>query len=48
MASISSGVASRRAVAQGTAPTNTAVNLSFLNNSGSDAYSFTLVDGISG
>ncbi len=36
------------AVAQGTAPTNTVVNLQFLNNSGSDAYSFTFVDGISG
>ena len=36
------------AVAQGTAPTNTVVNLDFLNNSGSDAYSFTFVDGISG
>ena len=36
------------AVAQGTAPTETVVNLGFLNNSGSDAYSFTFVDGISG
>ena len=36
------------AVAQGTAPTNTVVNLQFLNNSGSDTYSFTLVDGITG
>ena len=26
----------------------TVVNLQFLNNSGSDAYSFTLVDGITG
>ena len=36
------------AVAQGTAPTDTVVNLQFLNNSGSDTYSFTLVDGITG
>ena len=36
------------AVAQGTAPTETVVNLHFLNNSGSDAYSFTFVDGITG
>ena len=36
------------AVAQGTAPTETVVNLDFLNNSGSDAYSFTFVDGITG
>ena len=36
------------AVAQGTAPVETVVNLDFLNNSGSDAYSFTFVDGITG
>ncbi|MDA9719134.1 flagellin [Betaproteobacteria bacterium] len=36
------------AVAQGTAPTNTVVNLKFLNNSGSDAYTFKVVDGITG
>ena len=36
------------AVAQGTAPTETVVNLEFLNNSGSDGYSFTIVDGITG
>ena len=36
------------AVAQGTAPTQTVVNLGFLNNSGADTYSFKIVDGISG
>ena len=36
------------AVAQGTAPEQTVVNLNFLNNSGSDAYGFTFVDGITG
>ena len=36
------------AIAQGTAPTNTVVNLKFLNNSGSDAYTFKVVDGITG
>ena len=36
------------AVAQGTAPEHTVVDLQFLNNSGSDAYTFKLVDGVSG
>ncbi|MDA9690088.1 flagellin [Betaproteobacteria bacterium] len=36
------------AIAEGTAPTKTAVNLTFLNNSGADTYSFKIVDGISG
>ena len=36
------------AVAQGTAPEQTVVDLKFLNNSGSDAYTFKLVDGVSG
>ena len=35
-------------MAQGTAPIETVVNLTFLNNSGADSYGFKLTDGISG
>ena len=35
-------------VAEGTAPTKTEVNLEFLNSSGTDNYSFKIVDDISG
>ena len=36
------------AAAEGTPPTKTSVNLEFLNSSGTDNYSFTIVDDISG
>ena len=44
----SSSQAVEGALAQGTAPTETVVNLTFLNNSGADSYGFKLTDGISG
>jgi flagellin len=46
--SVSGSTAVEGALAQGTAPTNTVVNLEFLNNSGADAYTFKVVDGVSG
>ena len=46
--SVSGAPAVEGALAQGTAPTNTVVNLEFLNNSGADAYTFKVVDGVSG
>ena len=46
--SVSGSGAVEGAMAQGTAPTETVVNLSFLNNSGSDAYTFKVIDGVSG
>ena len=46
--SVSGSAAVEGALAQGTAPTNTVVNLEFLNNSGADAYTFKVVDGVSG
>ena len=46
--SVSGSAAVEGALAQGTAPTNTVVNLEFLNNSGADTYTFKVVDGVSG
>ena len=46
--SVSGSAPVEGALAQGTAPTNTVVNLEFLNNSGADAYTFKVVDGVSG
>ena len=43
-----STVSTEGAAAEGTAPTKTEVNLEFLNSSGTDNYSFKLVDDISG
>ena len=45
---VSGNAAVDGALAEGTAPTETLVNLKFLNNSGSDAYTFKLVDGVTG
>jgi flagellin len=41
-------VSTAGAAAEGTAPTKTEVNLEFLNSSGTDNYSFKLIDDISG
>ena len=46
--SVSGSAPVEGALAQGTAPTNTVVNLEFLNNSGADTYTFKVVDGVSG
>ena len=43
-----STVSTEGALAEGTAPTKTEVNLEFLNSSGTENYSFTLTDDISG
>ncbi len=43
-----STVSTEGAAAEGTAPTKTEVNLEFLNSSGTDNYSFKLIDDISG